>query len=44
MIDTSKIILYERGQLSNIQIVELFKEFTDEAGGASELLKILLTK
>jgi hypothetical protein len=44
MIDTSKIILYERGQLSNNQIVELFKEFVDEAGGASELLKILLTK
>lgn len=44
MIDTNKIINYERGQLSNNQIVELFKEFTDEAGGASELLKILLTK
>jgi hypothetical protein len=44
MIDTSKIILYERGQLNNNEIAELFHEFTDEAGGASELLKILLTK
>ena len=44
MIDTTKIILYERGQLNNDQIADLFHEFADEAGSASELLRILLTK
>ena len=43
MIDTTKIILYERGQLNNNEIADLFHEFADEAGSASELLKILLT-
>ena len=44
MIDRTKIILYERGQLNNNEIADLFHEFADEAGGASELLRILLTK
>ena len=51
MIDTHKIMLYdlyERGQLnnqlSNDEIAELFHQFAEAAGGASELLKILLTK
>ena len=44
MIDVNKIINYERGQLSNYQIIELFNEFVEEAGSASELLRILLTK